>query len=78
MSPVPEDISSDDQDLAERLEGQRSVPSAGFRGALGRHLAAQDPHYGSRPEWLRLIVLAYLTAGLLLLLLGALSATGAL
>jgi hypothetical protein len=67
-----------ERELADRLAGERPVPSAGFRGALGRRLAARDPGYGPRPERLRLIVAGYLAAGSLLLVLGALSATGAL
>ena len=68
----------DDHKLAERLSGQRPVPAAGFRGALGRHLAAIDPGYGPRPAHLRVMVSAYISAGTLLIALGALQATGVL
>ena len=67
-----------ERELAERLAGDRPAPTAGFRGALGRRLAARDPGYGPRPERLRLIVAGYVAAGSVLLVLGALSATGAL
>jgi hypothetical protein len=64
--------------LAEQLHLDKPTPAAGFRGALGRHLAVRDPGYGMRPERLRLIVGGYLAASGLLLVLGALQATGAL
>jgi hypothetical protein len=64
--------------LAERLASHRPVPTAGFRGILGRHLAVIDPGYGPRPERLRVMVSAYFTVGTLLVALGALQATGLL
>jgi hypothetical protein len=67
-----------DRAFAEQLDTRRPVPAAGFRGALGRHLAARDPGYGARPERLRRTVSAYLGAGALLLATGALYATGVL
>ena len=57
---------------------QRPVPAAGFRGALGRRLAAEDPGYGSRPARLRWMVAAFCIGGSLLILVGALLATGRL
>jgi hypothetical protein len=67
-----------DRAFGERLQTERAVPGAGFRGALGRHLALRDPGYGPRPARLRLIASAYLGAGAVLLALGALQAAGAL
>jgi hypothetical protein len=64
--------------LAEQLHVAKPVPAAGFRGALGRHLAARDAHYGTRPARLRLMVSGYLVASVLLIALGALQATGSL
>jgi hypothetical protein len=64
--------------LAERLGDERPVPPAGFRGALGRHLAALDPGYGPRPARLRLIAGGYVATGAALIAFGALSATGVL
>ena len=61
-----------EQDLADRLALARPVPSAGFRGRLGRRLADRDPGYGPRPERLRLMVAGYLGAGGLLIALAAL------
>jgi hypothetical protein len=68
----------EDRTLAERLEVTRPVPGAGFRGALGRHLVASDPGYGTRPARLRLFTAVWIFAGALLLAVGSLQATGAL
>ena len=67
-----------EEQLADRLQDERPVPAAGFRGALGRYLAARDLGYGPRPERLRVMVLSYLVVGALLLGLAALIAVGAL
>jgi len=72
------ELEAPERALGERLEAGRPLPAAGFRGALGRHLAARDPGYGPRPARLRLIASAYLGASAVLLALGALQATGAL
>lgn len=72
------ELAPDERELADRLTGWRPVPGAGFRGALGRHLASRDPGYGPRPERLRLTVAAYLVLGWLLTALGALLAVGTL
>lgn len=64
--------------VAERLQGERPLPSPAFRGALGRYLAATDPGYGHRPFNLRATAAAYAAGGALLIALGALSAAGAL
>jgi hypothetical protein len=68
----PVDLDPPDQDLADRLRIARPVPGAGFRGALSRRLAEQDPGYGPRPERLKLMVAGYLGAGGLLIALAAL------
>jgi hypothetical protein len=75
---IATELGPGERELADRLDGERPLPAAGFRGALARRLAARDPGYGPRPERLRLIVGAYLGAGSLLIVLGALSATGVL
>lgn len=67
-----------ERELGERLERNRPVPAAGFRGALGRRLAERDPGYGPRPRALVPIATASFGGGLLLILLSALTATGAL
>lgn len=61
--------------LAERLERERPVPSAGFRGELRRHLLTAGGAY-SRPARLRLLITGYAGAGSALLLVGAASAAG--
>jgi hypothetical protein len=67
-----------DETLGRRLNDQRPVPAAGFRGALARHLRARDPGYGPRPPRLRLIVAGYTVVGLAVMGVGTLVATGAL
>jgi len=61
--------------LAERLEHERPVPSAAFRGDLRRRLIARTRSQ-SRPARLRLLIAGYAGAGSLLLLIGAASAAG--
>jgi hypothetical protein len=70
------ELDADQRELAERLEADRPVPAAEFRGALGRHLAGRDPGYGPRPAGLRRMIALYLGAGGLLVLVGALQAGG--
>jgi hypothetical protein len=71
-------LTEEERELAERLNARRPAPAAGFRGALGRRLAARDPGYSPRPERLRAAVSAYLGAGALMLAAGALHASGVL
>ena len=61
--------------LAERLEQERPVPTAAFRGDLRRRLLASGAQH-SRPKRLRLLICAYASAGSALLLIGAASAVG--
>jgi len=68
------DVGERERELAAALDAQRPVPGAGFRGALGRHLAALDPGYGPRPVRLRLLVAGCLGGGGVLIGLGALVA----
>ena len=72
------ELAPGERELADRLISQRPAPAAGFRGALGRYLAARDPGYGPRPERLRLLAVSYLAAGSLLIGVGTLIAVGAL
>ncbi len=61
--------------LAQRLEQERPVPSASFRGDLRRRLL--DGEFArSRPERLRLLIAGYAGAGMVLLLAGAASVAG--
>lgn len=61
--------------MAERLERERPVPSAGFRGDLRRRLISGDASR-SRPARLRARIAGYAGAGSFLLLVGAASAAG--
>jgi hypothetical protein len=61
--------------LAERLQHERPVPSAAFRGDLRRHLLAGD-FARSLPARVRLWIAGYASAGTLLLLTGAMSVVG--
>jgi hypothetical protein len=61
--------------LAERLEGERPVLSAAFRGDLRRRLLAGEVAH-RRPARLRLMIAGYASAGSALLLIGAASAVG--
>ena len=63
---------ADDAALEALLADERQVPAAGFRGALGRRVAIEDPGLGPRPSYLRLRVALYMAAG------GAVGAVGAL
>jgi hypothetical protein len=76
MTEQPLDPQTPEPELAERLGRERPVPGAAFRGALGRYLVAHDPGYGTRPPRLPLIVAAYVAAGLLVMAVGLLLATG--
>ena len=68
---TPEDLIR----LAERLEQERPVPSAAFRGDLRRRLIAGARSH-SRPARLRLLIAGYAGTGSLLLLVGVVSAAG--
>ena len=61
--------------LAERLERERPVPAAGFRGDLRRRLLAGGPSR-SRPARLWVLIAGYASTGSLLLLVGAASVAG--
>jgi hypothetical protein len=73
-SDLDAELGPPERELGARLERDRPVPSAGFRGALGRYLVERDPGYGPRPSWLVPVVCACLTSGLGLILLAALTA----
>jgi hypothetical protein len=62
--------------LAERLGGERPVPSAGFRATLRRRLLDQGPGE-RRPARIRVLVAAYAGSGSLLLAVAAIGVAGA-
>ena len=68
---VPEELIR----LAERLDRERPVPAAAFRGDLRRRLLAGETSR-TRPARLRLFIASYAGAGSALLLVGAASAAG--
>jgi hypothetical protein len=72
------ELTASERELGDALASDRPIPSAGFRGALGRHLHSRDPGYGTRPARLRLTVSGLLAAGAILIALGLLQAAGAL
>jgi len=59
-------------DLEQRLTDQRPLPSPGFRGRLGRRLAARRVP-PPRPERLTTLIAGYATGGTVLLLVAAIS-----
>lgn len=71
-----DELDPEERGLAERLSAERPVPSAGFRGTLGRHLVARDPGYGPRPAALERLVSAYIILGAVLMALGSALAVG--
>ena len=78
LDDTPLELAPADRQLAEQLDANRPVPSAGFRGALGRRLVALDPGYGPRPPRFRMTVALLITTGSLLLVLGAFVSVGVL
>jgi len=61
--------------LAEKLERERPVPNAAFRGGLRRRLLGGGTSH-IRPKRLRLLIGGYATAGSLLLVVGVASVAG--
>jgi hypothetical protein len=63
--------------IARRLEDERPVPRAGFRGELRRRLEAMGPPVTSwRPARLRVQVAAYLASGAFLIGVAAVGLAG--
>lgn len=63
--------------LAERLERERPIPAAGFRGELRRKLLVASQASRTRPRRLKTLVSVYAGSGLVLLLIAALGVGGA-
>ncbi len=72
------DPAATEHELEQRLQTGRAVPSAAFRGALGRRLAAEDPGYGPRPAGLRTTVALLALLAVVLLAVGLLQSLGRL
>lgn len=80
-SELGEDVPVEEREalarLAERLERQRPVPRAAFRGELRRRLFGTPTERQWRPANLRVLIAAYSGSGALLLLIAALGLAGA-
>ncbi len=72
------ELGADERELADRMIRERPLPSAGFRGALGRHLDGIDQGYRPRPESLRTMVAGALASGTVLIAAGLAQAVGAI
>ncbi len=82
MTPTPDDrhdldpgVSEELIRLAERLDRERPVPTAAFRGTLRRRLLMGEPPR-ARPARLWLLITGYVSAGSALLVVGAMSVAG--
>jgi len=62
--------------LAERLQDERPVPAAGFRGELRRQLVAGMARHQARPAHLRLLISAWAGSGSALLAFAAAGVAG--
>lgn len=70
------DLGPELNETAERLEDERPVPSAGFRGELRRRLVAGVHRHRERPARLRLMINAYAGSGTALLAFAAAGLAG--
>jgi hypothetical protein len=78
MTGDPDGETEVDAELVEEMLAARSHPAAGFRGALGRYLAGEDPGHGPRPRQLRLRAAGFVLSSLLIMALALGQATGSL
>jgi hypothetical protein len=67
---------NDLDEIAARLETERPVPSAAFRGELRRRLLATQPRRLAERRRALALITSYATAGLLLLATAALGVLG--
>jgi hypothetical protein len=63
--------------VAHRLQDERPVPAAAFRGDLARRLQAMMGRRNTAPQRLRLAIAAYVGSGSLLLAIPAIGLLGA-
>jgi hypothetical protein len=68
------ELTPTEEAFGEALGSNRPLPGAAFRGALGRHLAAEDPGLPSRPPDLWRTVALLLAGAVVLLAIGLLLA----
>jgi hypothetical protein len=62
--------------ISRRLESERPVPSAGFRGELRRRLVTAADARRSAPPGLRLLIAAWAGSGAVLLAIAVIGLTG--
>jgi hypothetical protein len=62
--------------IVRRLETERPVPRAAFRGELGRELRARMDATPARPHRLRLLIATYAGSGTFLLAVAAVGLAG--
>lgn len=72
---IDETNHQDTADIERRLEAERPVPHAGFRGELRRRLVTAST--AARPRRIRMLVAAYGGSGLMLLVVAAIGVAGA-
>lgn len=77
MSPEPEPMTADLEAIAERLDAERPIPRAGFRGELRRRVLRSPRTHEARPRRLQLLITAYASSGLALLAVAAIGLAGA-
>lgn len=72
------EIENDDgiERLAHRLEAERPVPSAAFRGELRRLLLGRAERQASAPVRIRRLIFAYASSGTALLAVAAIGLAG--
>ena len=69
---MTEDLDS----IARRLESERPVPSARFRGELGRRLTSEAQERQGEPPRLLLLIAAYAGSGAVLLVIAVIGLAG--
>lgn len=62
--------------IAQRLESERPVPSAAFRGELRRRLISEEQERQGEPPRLLLLIAAYAGSGAVLLLIAVIGLAG--
>lgn len=62
--------------IARRLESERPVPRATFRGDLRRRILAEADAHPSPPRRLELVIAAYAGSGLVLLVVAGVGLAG--
>ena len=71
------DHDADLGDVIARLEAERPVPDAGFRGRLRRQLLRHHDGWHSAPARLRRLIAAYACSGAALLAIAVIGVAGA-